>query len=52
MIIQQVLQQCRHHSYGFEVDDEVTMSGAFSCASYTGGLTTSIFPEPQDLLSL
>ena len=24
------------------------MSGiAFSCASYTGGLTTSIFPEPQ-----
>ena len=34
--------------HGFEVDDEVTMSGiAFSCASYTGGLTTSIFPEPQ-----
>ena len=34
--------------HGFGVNDEVTMSGiAFSCASYTGGLTTSIFPEPQ-----
>jgi len=34
--------------HGFEVNDEVTMSGiAFSCASYTGGLTTSIFPSPQ-----
>ena len=34
--------------HGFRVNDEVTMSGiAFSCASYTGGLTTSIFPEPQ-----
>ena len=34
--------------HGFEVDNEITMSGiAFSCASYTGGLTTSIFPEPQ-----
>ena len=34
--------------HGFEANDEVTMSGiAFSCASYTGGLTTSIFPSPQ-----
>lgn len=34
--------------HGFNVDNEVTMSGiAFSCASYPGGLTTSIFPEPQ-----
>ena len=34
--------------HGFEVDNEITMSGiAFSCASYIGGLTTSIFPEPQ-----
>ena len=34
--------------HGFDVNDEVTMSGiAFSCASYTGGLTTSIFPSPQ-----
>ena len=34
--------------HGFSVDNEITMSGiAFSCASYTGGLTTSIFPEPQ-----
>ena len=34
--------------HGFEVDDEITMSGiAFTCGSYTGGLTTSIFPDPQ-----
>ena len=34
--------------HGFEANDEITMSGiAFSCASYTGGLTTSIFPSPQ-----
>ena len=34
--------------HGFNVNDEVTMSGiAFTCGSYTGGLTTSIFPEPQ-----
>ena len=34
--------------HGFDVGDEVTMSGlAFTCGSYTGGLTTSIFPAPQ-----
>jgi hypothetical protein len=34
--------------HGFNVNDEVTMSGiAFSCSSYSGGLTTSIFPDPQ-----
>ena len=34
--------------HGFNVNDEVTMSGlAFTCGSYTGGLTTSIFPNPQ-----
>ena len=34
--------------HGFNVNDEVTMSGlAFTCGSYTGGLTTSIFPSPQ-----
>jgi len=34
--------------HGFDVNDEVTMSGlAFTCGSYTGGLTTSIFPSPQ-----
>ena len=34
--------------HGFDVNDEVTMSGlAFTCGSYTGGLTTSIFPNPQ-----
>jgi len=34
--------------HGFNVNDEVTMSGiAFSCGSYSGGLTTSIFPDPQ-----
>jgi len=34
--------------HGFNVNDEVTMSGiAFTCGSYAGGLTTSIFPEPQ-----
>ena len=34
--------------HGFEADDEITMSGiAFTCDSYTGGLTTSIFPDPQ-----
>jgi hypothetical protein len=34
--------------HGFNVNDEVTMSGiAFTCGSYTGGLTTSIFPDPQ-----
>jgi len=35
--------------HGFNVDDEVTMSGlAFTCGSgYVGGLTTSIFPSPQ-----
>jgi len=34
--------------HGFGVDDEITMSGiAFTCGSYTGGLTTSIFPDPQ-----
>lgn len=33
--------------HGFNVNDEVTMSGiAFTC-SYSGGLTTSIFPDPQ-----
>jgi hypothetical protein len=35
-------------AHGFDVGDEVTMSGlAFTCNSYTGGLTTSIFPAPQ-----
>jgi len=34
--------------HGFDVNDEITMSGiAFTCGSYTGGLTTSIFPDPQ-----
>ena len=34
--------------HGFNVNDEVTMSGiAFTCGSYSGGLTTSIFPDPQ-----
>lgn len=34
--------------HGFDVDDEVTLSGiAFSCSSYNSGLTTSIFPNPQ-----
>ena len=35
--------------HGFDVGDEVTMSGlAFTCGSgYNGGLTTSIFPAPQ-----
>ena len=35
--------------HGFNVNDEVTMSGlAFTCGSgYLGGLTTSIFPAPQ-----
>lgn len=34
--------------HGFDVDDEITMSGLeFTCGSYTGGLTTSIFPDPQ-----
>jgi len=35
-------------AHGFDVNDEVTMSGlAFTCGSFTGGLTTSIFPSPQ-----
>jgi len=34
--------------HGFNVNDEVTMSGlAFTCNGYSGGLTTSIFPYPQ-----
>jgi hypothetical protein len=34
--------------HGFDINDEITMSGiAFTCGSYTGGLTTSIFPDPQ-----
>jgi len=35
--------------HGFNVNDEVTMSGlAFTCGpGYVGGLTTSIFPSPQ-----
>jgi len=35
--------------HGFNVNDEVTMSGlAFTCGSgYVGGSTTSIFPSPQ-----
>ena len=34
--------------HGFNVNDEVTMSGlAFTCNGYSGGLTTSIFPSPQ-----
>ena len=34
--------------HGFNVNDEVTMSGiAFTCGSYSGGITTSIFPDPQ-----
>lgn len=34
--------------HGFDVNDEITMSGLeFTCGSYTGGLTTSIFPDPQ-----
>jgi hypothetical protein len=34
--------------HGFDVNDEITMSGiTFTCGSYTGGLTTSIFPDPQ-----
>jgi len=34
--------------HGFNVNDEVTMSGlAFTCNGYSGGFTTSIFPSPQ-----
>jgi len=34
--------------HGFETNDEITMSGIeFSCGSYVGGITTSIFPDPQ-----
>jgi hypothetical protein len=34
--------------HGFEANDEITMSGiAFTCGAHTGGLTTSIFPDPQ-----
>ena len=37
-----------YSTHGFNVDDEVTMSGiAFTCGGYSGGITTSIFPEPQ-----
>ena len=36
------------NAHGFNVNDEVTMSGiAFDCGSYSGSITTSIFPEPQ-----
>ena len=35
-------------AHNFNVGDEVTMSGiAFTCGSYSGGITTSIFPDPQ-----
>lgn len=34
--------------HGFSANDEVTMSGiAFTCGNYLGGITTSIFPDPQ-----
>ena len=37
-----------YNSHGFNVNDEVTMSGiAFDCGGYSGSITTSIFPEPQ-----
>ena len=36
------------NTHGFNVNNEVTMSGiAFTCGGYSGGITTSIFPEPQ-----
>ena len=36
------------NAHGFNVNDEVTMSGiAFTCGGYSGSITTSIFPEPQ-----
>jgi hypothetical protein len=35
-------------SHGFGQGDEVTMSGIeFNCGSYSSGITTTIFPEPQ-----
>jgi len=35
-------------AHNFNVGDEVTMSGiVFTCGSYSGGITTSIFPDPQ-----
>jgi hypothetical protein len=37
-----------YNAHGFNVNDEVTMSGiAFTCGGYSGSITTSIFPEPQ-----
>ena len=37
-----------YNAHGFNVNDEVTMSGiAFTCGEYSGSITTSIFPEPQ-----
>jgi len=36
------------NSHGFDVDDEVTLSNIiFDCGGYIGGITTSVFPEPQ-----
>jgi len=36
------------NAHGFNINDEVTMSGiAFDCGGYSGSITTSIFPEPQ-----
>ena len=35
-------------THGFSVGDEITMAGiAFTCPSYTAGITTTIFPDPQ-----
>ena len=36
------------NSHGFDVSDEVTLSNIiFDCGGYSGGITTSVFPEPQ-----
>lgn len=36
------------NSHGFSVDDEITLSNIiFDCGGYSGGITTSVFPEPQ-----
>ena len=35
-------------SHGFTLGDEVTMSGIeFNCGSYSSGITTTVFPDPQ-----
>ena len=37
-----------YNTHGFNVNDEITLSNiVFDCGSYSGSITTSIFPEPQ-----